>query len=173
MNDINLDKIKNFYLGKRRTPEGFSFEDIMNFNSVQFELHHHFIQWLFPIETPSFYNISAPILTKEEAVKLGECREVRKKMIQAFQFVCKMYELDIVFEEENIHIIPGNNFSGWWLTKNNHNHLRITRILKCLTNVGLKKYAIAFLQLLESLYKTNSEGITKKTMEFWKNAIND
>ncbi|MDX2255402.1 MAG: opioid growth factor receptor-related protein [Pseudanabaenaceae cyanobacterium bins.39] len=53
----------------------------------------------------------------------------------------------------------------------NHNHLRITRILRSLSLLGLKAYAKAFLACLKELDQENPKAIAPQTMEFWENAV--
>lgn len=67
-------------------------------------------------------------------------------------------------------IIPGPNFphaSPNWLKRFNHNHLRITRIIRSLRVLGLEKDALRFHQALVSVYDDGKSGIGAKSMMFW------
>jgi|HubBroStandDraft_6_1064221.scaffolds.fasta_scaffold816975_2 hypothetical protein len=59
-----------------------------------------------------------------------------------------------------------------WLTPSNHNHLRITRILKSSKLLGLAEQATAFLDCLDHIYRVESgkamPGISDETFAFWK-----
>ena len=59
-----------------------------------------------------------------------------------------------------------------WLTKYNHNFLRITRILKALVLLGAEKHAKVFLTALEDVYKDNSQVVGQETLRYWRGAIN-
>jgi hypothetical protein len=56
-----------------------------------------------------------------------------------------------------------------WLILNDHNHLRITRILKCLTLCGLAEYAAAFHDTLLQVAKPGD--LSPQTLRFWRNAV--
>ena len=60
--------------------------------------------------------------------------------------------------------------SSNWLTPGNHNHLRLTRILRSLRLLGLEPEAQALFRVLSQLYESHPGRITFKTYEFWKNA---
>ena len=61
-----------------------------------------------------------------------------------------------------------------WLTPSNHNHLRITRILKSLLLLGLEAEATAFFTCLADIYRVElgkaGSGISDETFTFWKAA---
>ncbi len=57
-----------------------------------------------------------------------------------------------------------------WLSRSNHNHLRITRILKSLRLAGLEEEARAFYRYLEGLYGREKERISETTFGFWRGA---
>ncbi|MGC4053173.1 MAG: opioid growth factor receptor-related protein [Paludibaculum sp.] len=64
-----------------------------------------------------------------------------------------------------------------WVTPGNHNHLRITRILKCLSLLGLGAEARAFFDCLAALYEEergkSRPGISAVTFRFWSEAVAD
>jgi hypothetical protein len=59
----------------------------------------------------------------------------------------------------------------------NHNHLRITRILKSLSILGLEAEARAFYECLVAIYEDEAKRleprITEETMGFWQQAVSD
>jgi hypothetical protein len=56
-----------------------------------------------------------------------------------------------------------------WMFPNDHNHLRITRILKCLTLCGLGQFAWAFHKAL--VEAVGPDQVTVETLRFWENAV--
>jgi len=57
------------------------------------------------------------------------------------------YGFELIEEEEKLSVRPGSNFkenSKHWKTRFDHNHLRITRIIRCLRILGLEGEAQAF-----------------------------
>ena len=53
------------------------------------EVHHGYVQWLFPNFYGSSFNSDASKLTREEAKIFRENREVRKKLISNFKKVAE------------------------------------------------------------------------------------
>jgi len=167
----NMDTVRDFYHGIWATDDGFFIDDIWSFDNIQFEREHHFIQWLFPINTISMSNPLAPTLTREELHELGTDDVIRKNMIKSLSFVCRMYGLELTTKDNYPYVNIVSNFTGYWLTRHNHNYLRCTRILKCLSMMGLNDYAEAFLFRLKALSGVYPYKIPYKTIKFWQEAV--
>jgi hypothetical protein len=62
-----------------------------------------------------------------------------------------------------------------WVTPSNHNHLRITRILKSLRLLGLEAEAAAFFECLADIHHGEAQkaepGISAETLTFWQAAM--
>ena len=77
------------------------------------------------------------------------------------------------FELNEMSVDRSENFqerAGNWLTAGNHNMLRITRILSCLSMLGLREYAISFLEALEQVYGEHPAAI-QESYGFWEKAV--
>jgi len=127
--------------------------DIWNFRDIDIERNHDFIQILFPLEIRSnnashHYYIDSPQLLSA----LINDDLVRENIIKSSKWFLK-------FLSRNDH----------WKTSQNHNHLRITRIIKCLRLIISDEEADNFYdEVLEIL--GNNNLINKKTLEFWAEA---
>ena len=61
-----------------------------------------------------------------------------------------------------------------WFTEDTHNNLRITRILKCLSNLGMVNEATRFQKALSGLVKTEPDcGIGETAQRCWSAAIDN
>ncbi|MGA9392022.1 MAG: opioid growth factor receptor-related protein, partial [Candidatus Sulfotelmatobacter sp.] len=58
-----------------------------------------------------------------------------------------------------------------WVSPFNHNYLRITRILKSLSLLGLEEEARAFLGCLSDIYSDRHQLIPPETFQYWKAAV--
>ena len=70
-------------------------------------------------------------------------------------------------------VVKGLNFekaSRKWVTHFDHNHLRITRIIRCLRILGLEKEAEAFFQALGIMFEEGGGKISKRSFMFWTRA---
>ena len=80
--------------------------------------------------------------------------------------------------EEQATVTRAPNFAakaGVWLSPGNHNHLRITRILRSLSVLGLEAEARAFFDCLSEIYEDEQNkpmpAISSETMLYWRGAI--
>jgi hypothetical protein len=71
-------------------------------------------------------------------------------------------------------IVRGPNWrsaSRNWCVRFDHNHLRITRILRCLRVLGLQTECDAFFAALKSVYDDPAISISDRTMMYWRRAV--
>ncbi len=88
--------------------------------------------WLFPLPEPSGFNAAAPILNRESMREFRKRPELQQNMRVSFLRMMKFYGLEVA---KQIRVTRAPNFTAKatiWLSPGNHNHLRITRILRCL-----------------------------------------
>jgi hypothetical protein len=157
-----------FYKNSNPTKTGYYFEDILKWNDEKLEKTHDYIQYLFPLPDVSKYNKDAPVLTDNDIILFKYDDQIKKNIIRAFIRICKFF--GIVVKSYKPFGMEWNG-KDIWITKNNHNFLRITRILKFLIIMGMEDLAfLLFLNLCE-IYKQKQDIITEKTWEFWKNTI--
>ena len=162
-----------FYRGNGRDHRGRSLSDIHEFDFDALELHHDYIQWLFPLPEPSGANAEAPLLSKEDIAAFASDDSLRKALLQSFRMMVRFYGLDMWEGRPAVKIARGADFAARrhvWLTRGNHNFLRISRILRSLTLLGLGGHASAFLRSLEGIYGEEASIIGDTTMGYWRRA---
>jgi hypothetical protein len=166
-----------FYTGLGRDHRGRSLDEIQKWPDDRLEAVHDFIQWLFPLREPSPVNPLAPTIDSATIDAFHVQPELRHRLRHSFERMVRFYGFDLdpgppvsVERSSNFDVQAKN-----WLTPGNHNHLRITRILKCLATLGLPDEAQAFLEALERLYREESgkahPGISPVSMRFWQAAV--
>jgi hypothetical protein len=72
------------------------------------------------------------------------------------------------------NIIRGTNFrknSRNWAVHFDHNHLRITRILRCLRILGLQTECEAFFKALKQVYDDPAVKISERSLMYWTRAV--
>ena len=109
------------------------------------EDHHGYIQWLFPIHEQGL-NFSAQKLMRHEAKAIRENDQLRARIIKSYELMLDFYGM-VLEDKKTGKISRSKNFRPRYDNLNNcfHNYLRITRILKCLGEVGLEHYKLPFL----------------------------
>lgn len=168
------DPITAFHEGSAGDHRGRMLEAIQAWDDEQLEQVHDYIQWLFPLIEPSPVNPLAPTITASTRESFANRPELRASLRLSFLRMLAFYGLEWRAGE----VVKSGRFTdaAWnWLSPGNHNHLRITRILKCLTLLGLAEEARAFRRCLEAIdaeeQAAGTRRITRATARFWSEAI--
>ena len=147
---------------------------ILKYSNPELEYHHDYIQILFPLPEGSRFNSSAPVIDEATFHAFRNSKELQGQLRKAFERMLSFYGLEIVNSTVNgIMIIPAPYFasaSKGWVKRLNHNHLRITRILRSLRVLGLEEEAKEFLAALTDVYE-NSGRIGGSSLMFWQRAV--
>ena len=161
-----MSQLSDFYTLKGTDDKGRTFAGMCSYDWHELEGVHDYIQWLFPLRLASNFNPDAPLLTDQD-IEL-----INKDLVHyAFRLMCNFY--GCTYENNEVKIEPGIWWerSEAWITPGNHNFLRITRILKSLSLLGMTEERDDFFIFLKGLYQQHRETITKETMHFWREAI--
>ena len=175
-----MSQIIDFYNGSGTDHKGRSWAEIVSQTDEWLEKTHDYIQILFPLEEPSKYNVHAPVLTNEDILAFQEKDSLLGKRLKTSFFVMMMfYGFELysggTFSKYEIKFIKDRGSfkerSKVWISRDNHNYMRITRILRSLCLLGLRPYAEAFMECLLDLKKEFDFDIPNTTVEFWMEAI--
>jgi hypothetical protein len=134
---------------------------------------HDYIQWIFPLPERSGANPGSPVLDAAMIAVIRGSAEMQGRLRAGFLRMLAFYG----FTLEGDAVAEGPRFadaSRNWLRAGNHNHLRLTRMLRSLRVLGLEHEAAALWEALRLLYeRENAEGrrtITVETFAFWRKA---
>ena len=106
---------------------GRRFGQVLAFDDRALEAHHDYIQWLFPLDEPSRAVPGSPVLDQASLVALRASDMAKQRQREAAARMLRFYA-------GNIH----------WKRGFDHNHLRITRIIKSLRLISGDAEADAF-----------------------------
>ena len=90
-------------------------QDIWDLSDEEIENTHDFIQWLFPTDTPSRYNLAAPVLSEQDILNIQNSEKAKKNLKYSANWFLNFLDRH-----------------SYWIDKHDHNQLRIKRIKKCL-----------------------------------------
>jgi len=172
-----MSRIVDFYRGEARHPLGVAIETIWGWNDRQLEDEHTYIQWLFPLQEPSRAVPGSPTIGDADAEVFQQDPDLRKRLLRSFKLMLNFYGFAVSEPSAGrgeVSITTGGDFAvkgRRWLTRQNHNHLRITRILKSSVLLGLKREAIQWFAELQRVYAAHAGIIGPATYEYWRNAI--
>jgi len=167
------ERLLDFYSGSGRDDRGRLLREILAWPDGALEDVHDYIQWLFPLTEPSAFNPRAPLLDQAAIREFRRSDDLRRAVTAAFGRMLRFYGFEMAPDEEpGMRRAPNiAERAHAWRYPMNHNHLRITRILKCLRLVGLEAQAAAFFAALEKLYNEDPRpGITAETFRYWREA---
>jgi hypothetical protein len=170
--DPDADRLTRFFAGGEDNA-GRTLDEILGWDDARLEMVHDYIQWLFPLPERSGANPFAPVLDKETIAVIRGSEEMQGRLRAAFERMIAFYG----FVVEGDTLTEGPRFrkaSRNWLHEGNHNHLRLTRMLRSLRVLGLEREATLLWEALRTVYeRERSAGrrtISTQTFAFWRQA---
>lgn len=175
--------------------ENRSLNEILAFSNAQLEYYHDYIQILFPLPERSPVNPSAPLVTKETCAAFLTRPPLQQQLTRAFERMLRFYGFAVsktedvedpqdYNDEDRAKLLYDQSQAGevtlsWdpdfeqrsrltWRKRFDHNHLRITRMIRCLRILGLKTLAAAFFHALTTSCEDGE--VSARTLSFWKRA---
>ncbi len=166
-----MSRLLDFYRGTTTDSEGRMLTEVWNWSDDDLEAVHDFIQWLFPLPEPSRFNPDAPLLTTEDIAAFQGDALLRSNLARSFERFLAFLGLAV---QKDGRVIEGPAFAShrgnaWDFP--NHNWLRITRVLRSLTLLGLEERARAFYAWLEAAYRSGKFPIPADTFRYWTEAV--
>ena len=176
MNDSEL--ICAFYLGTATDHLGRSLDEILRKDDRWLERTHDYIQWLFPLYVGSQFNPNAPLLTDEVRTAFLDAENPDHTVLQK-NFGAAIQRMLVFYGYFNGPLNPDQveptgewrNKADKWLSDGNHNYMRITRMLRCMTLLGRRGLAVSFRDALLDAAAVHPKAISQRTIGFWDEAV--
>jgi len=163
----------SFYNGSSGDYKGRLLSDILSWPDEELEYSHDYIQTLFPLPEESRVNWNAPLIDRQVFEAFRSQDALRQKLGDSFRRILAFYGFEpAVGEGRAFKVVKAANFptaSRNWLHRFDHNHLRITRIIRSLRILGLEDEARAFYDAL--LLVCGGEEVSKKSLLYWERAV--
>lgn len=145
-----MSLLLDFYQGSGRDGAGRLLTDVWQFSDEDLERKHDFIQWLFPVPEPSRFVKDCPVLTAEDVVAFRADPDFLDRVLYSADLMRRFYAR-----------------TRAWRRTNDHNHARITRILRCLTLLGLEAEA----QKLFTEFDVQAGHLPMQVRWYWAEAL--
>ena len=144
----------DFLKGTSPDHRGRYLRDIWDLDDKAIEQTHDFIQWMFPLKENSMSVPGVPTLSADdiEAIRSSEVARTNLK---------KSAEWYLGFLQRNDH----------WIRSYDHNHLRITRVVKSIAMLESKNFAISFRDGVLDCLGNRIEVIDPNALGFWNRAV--
>ena len=143
----------SFLTGHKTNSSGWLLSHVWKFNDTQIENTHTFIQWVFPTDEPSRATPGSPVLDEEQISEIQNSEQAKQNLSKSAEWY--------------FDFLRRNNF---WRKPHDHNHLRITRVIKSLRLLCGGDEADYFKEQFWQLLGTDISQIPSKTIEYWEDA---
>ncbi|XP_030068654.1 opioid growth factor receptor [Microcaecilia unicolor] len=153
-------------------PNGIKIEELLTYWLEDYEIledRHTYIQWLFPLREEGM-NWHATPLTQREIQEFKMSAEVMDRLIQAYELMLGFYGIRLVSRETG-EVARAENWKERFRNLNGHTHnnLRITRILKCLGEMGFEHYQASLVKffLKETLVEGTLPNVKQSALDYF------
>lgn len=154
MPDIVPRPLHAFLAGIGPDSRGRYIGDVLGLPDAKLEEIHDYIQWLFPLETRSGAQPNAPVLSESEIQAIRGDKQAADNIRQATERMLHFYRN-----------------TQWWLTWQDHNHLRITRIIRSLRLLAGSEEARRFYDEILALHQRAGAPVNPRSLQFWEEAV--
>lgn len=165
-----MSQVIEFFENRVPNNAGYMIDDILTQKDYWLEASHDWVQWMFPLKDLSNFNEDAPILTDEdiEFFKSPKAASVAANYIAGINRMLIFMGLDSNTSSGNVEIevVSEERAMQVWAGQFNHNHLRITRMLKSMMLLGFNDYAVALYDAMSTY------DIPLSARQHWVEAVN-
>ena len=144
----------DFLNGTGPDHQGRYLRDIWDFDDKAIEQTHDFIQWMFPLTEKSMSVPGVPTL-------IGEDIEAIRTSVVARANLKKSAQWYLGFLQRNNH----------WIKSYDHNHLRITRVIKALNLLLSQRAALTLLDSVLEVAGDKVNSVNQDSIRFWRAAV--
>ncbi|XP_072270536.1 opioid growth factor receptor-like isoform X1 [Pyxicephalus adspersus] len=153
-------------------PNGLYIDDLLRNWKDHYDIleeNHNYIQWLFPLRELGKNSYASP-LHEDEIEMMKKDADVKKRLCEAYKLMLNFYGIQLL-DEISGKVGQAENWQERYknLDRNSHNNLRITRILKCLGELGFEHYQkplISFF-LEETLCYGNLQNVKESVLDYF------
>ncbi len=149
---------------------GRKISDIWILDNFTLEHDHSYIQWLFPIDKSTKFNLHAPILSQSDRDRFKESPHLKANQQKSLARMSNFFGLDwtdgVFLAKPELHMR-----THIWLKRGGHNHLRISRIIKSLALCDQVLIAERFLEAVLE-YSVSHGAVNNQTRDHWVKALN-
>ncbi|MCJ1320353.1 hypothetical protein MMC15_005691 [Xylographa vitiligo] len=153
--------------------KGRTLASILAWDDRKLESCHDYIQVVFPLPEASAFSYVAPVVDKATFEAFHSRPDLQAQLRVSLARMLGFYGFELRQTDRGPEVARGPDFASAsrnWVTRFDHNHLRITRIVRSLRVLALVKEARAFFAALQAVYKSSDGRISQKSMMFWTRA---
>ncbi|GGY48215.1 hypothetical protein GCM10011297_21420 [Bacterioplanes sanyensis] len=157
-----------FYRGIGTDHRGRTLSGILAFSNAELETCHDYIQWLFPLRESSPFNPEAPVLNDELIVIFRQDEQLQTELHRVLLRMTQFFGVTLRETPQGFELLlPADVGEYHWMTPDNHNHRRISRMMASLKILGLETHVAALWQGLQQLAVRHPEAFSAATITHW------
>ena len=146
-----ITDIERFLSGNGTDGAGRSIDQVLDFDDAQWERAHDFIQWLFPLTEASRSVRNAPVLTDIQIKQIRASRpmqaNIQRSVLRYKEFLASTTK---------------------WRSGYDHNHLRISRVIKSLRLLVSDEAANGFKYWVAGQLGDQIDTIHSESQKHWR-----
>jgi hypothetical protein len=150
---VGVSAVVGFLEGSGPDGAGRTVAQVLAFDRDALERHHVFIQWLFPLAEKSAAVLGSPVLSQTDIAEIRGSAKAQWSLMQAAEAMADFYET-----------------TTHWLTPTDHNHLRVTRIIKSLRLLCADAAADYFRERVLLRVRATGAPVSKVSRDYWVKA---
>ena len=156
MEQATAGPLHAYLSGIGRDGKNRSLGEVLDLPNVPLEYIHDYIQWLFPLTTPSGAQPMAPVLNAAEIRAIRADPRAQANLDRAAQRMLTFYRQ-----------------TRGWLRRSDHNHLRITRIIQSLRILVGDETAREFHDEITAMVTEAGSPVDPANQAYWTRALED
>uniref|UniRef100_F7CLQ9 Opioid growth factor receptor n=1 Tax=Xenopus tropicalis TaxID=8364 RepID=F7CLQ9_XENTR len=142
---------------------------------VRLEENHSYIQWLFPLREEGVNPYAAPLTLREIEALKGD-KDAMRRFREAYRLMLDFYGIELR-DEDSGEVARAPNYKERFsnLNRRGHNNLRITRILKCLGELGYGRFQAPLVRffLEETLVHKELPNVRHSALDYFMFTVRD
>jgi hypothetical protein len=165
-----MDKNISFLLGLELDDNGRSVQQYLNFDVNDWEFQHDVIQMAFPTKTQSQFHPTQPFLSADfdlAALTDDQRQRVRATISLLLYSYMKSLNVEFLINHDRVSLDLTHSYPAW-ADSNDHNTIRLTRVLECLGIFEMYNIRDALFDFL--MYRIAAvfhNRVKTKTVAFW------
>ncbi len=151
---------------------GRTLHEVLHRDDDWWDAKHDFVQWLFPNPLPSRVNPRAPLLTEAAIDAIQADTVIQSNVDQALHRFTRFLGFEFTADGGHTLLDEWPTAKKRWFSRDTHNGLRITRVLKFLVGIGRDEQAEALVGVLLRLCREQVGcGISPMTRSYWRSSL--
>ena len=129
-------------------------QDVLAMADRELEVHHDWVQWLFPLSNRSAAVPGSPVLSASDIEAIRADPRAIETLKRASERLLRFY-----------------GGTDHWLSRYDHNHLRITRIIQSLRLLVGPDAALRFYDAVMALHEAAGAPVNEDSLRYWRQAL--